>query len=120
MGRIAAERADRIAIKETRKYLRGREGEAIVDDFRRGIRAAGRRDDVPVYASETAALQAELSAPSTDGDGRAGTARVIVLLCQAERTEVFELLASLGARPVTSTDELLALAPRLQDRPRRA
>jgi cyanophycin synthetase len=120
MGRIAAERADRVVIKETSKYLRGREGEAIVADFRRGIRSAGISDDVPVYPSETVALKAELLAARHDSDGRPAGSRVIVLLCQAERDEVFEALESMGARPVTSADELLALAPRLQDRPRRA
>jgi cyanophycin synthetase len=120
MGRIAAERADRVVIKETRKYLRGREGRAIVADFQRGIRSAGRSDEVPVYESETGALKAELAMPPVDSDGRTAAARVIVLLCQAERDQVFELLRTLGARPVTSADELLALAPRLQDRPRRA
>jgi hypothetical protein len=56
----------------------------------------------------------------TDATGRPESARIIVLLCQEQRAEVFDLLASLGARPVETVDELTALVPRLQDRPRRA
>ena len=45
--------------------------------------------------------------------------RVIVLMCHEEREAVFELLATLGARPVDVASELTELVPRLQGRPRR-
>jgi hypothetical protein len=119
LGRIAGRRADRVAIKETRKYLRGRAREEVVDLIRAGIREAGVRDEIPVYASETDALRAELALLPTGAGGRPETGRVILLLCQEERDEVIALLAGLGARPVETAAELAALAPRLQHRPRR-
>ncbi len=112
IGRIAQERAQRVAIKQTLKYLRGRTANSVVGELLAGIKAAGgSANDVPVYRSETEALQGELSA--TNG------ARVIVLMCHEERTEVFDLLARLGARPVDVASELTTLVPRLQGRPRR-
>jgi cyanophycin synthetase len=113
IARIAAERAQRVAIKETLKYLRGRTRESVVGELLAGIRAAGRSTaDVPVYESETAALRTELADPE-------GRPRVVVLLCHEEREEVFRLLESLGARPIDVATELTTLVPRLQERPRR-
>jgi cyanophycin synthetase len=113
IARIAATRAQRVAIKETQKYLRGRSRESVVGELLAGVRATGRATgDVPVYESETAALRAELA----DGPNRP---RVIVLLCHEERDEVFALLDSLGARPIDVATELTSLVPRLQERPRR-
>jgi cyanophycin synthetase len=118
IGKIAGKRAQRVAIKETLKYLRGRSRESIVGEIKAGIAAAGRRaEDVPVYESETAALRGELA--HNDGD-RADTPRVLVLMCHEEREEVFALLAKLGARPIDIATELTTLVPRLQERPRRA
>jgi cyanophycin synthetase len=113
IARIAAERAQRVAIKETLKYLRGRTRESVVGELLARIRAAGRSTaDVPVYESETAALRTELADPE-------GRPRVVVLLCHEEREEVFRLLESLGARPIDVATELTTLVPRLQERPRR-
>lgn len=113
IARIAARRAQRVAIKETRKYLRGRTRESVVGELLAGVRAAGRPTaDVPVYESETAALRAELADPE-------GRPRVVVLLCHEEREEVFRLLEQLGARPIDVATELTSLVPRLQERPRR-
>ena len=113
IARIAATRAQRVAIKETLKYLRGRSRESVVGELQAGIRAAGgATSDVPVYESETAALKAELA----NGEGKP---RVIVLLCHEERDDVFGLLKTLGARPIDVTSELTSLVPRMQDRPRR-
>jgi cyanophycin synthetase len=120
IGRIAARRAQRVAIKETLKYLRGRSRESIVGEILAGIHAAGRPTaDVPVYDSETAALRAEL-ARNSDGAAKPDAARVIVLMCHEEREEVFALLAELGARPIDIAGELTTLIPRLQARPRRS
>ena len=50
IGRIAAERAQRVAIKQTLKYLRGRTAESVVGELLVGIVAgggiAGRRPDL--------------------------------------------------------------------------
>jgi cyanophycin synthetase len=113
IGRIAAERAQRVAIKQTLRYLRGRTAESVVGELLAGVNAAGRSaNEVAVYRTETEALQAELNT----GNG----SRVIVLMCHEERPEVFELLARLGARPVDVASELTTLVPRLQSRPRRS
>ncbi|MDF2734893.1 MAG: Mur ligase [Chloroflexota bacterium] len=114
IGRIAAQRAQRVAIKETRKYLRGRTASSVVGELLDGVKAGGGVvADVAIYESETAALRAEIN-----GSG-AQKPRVIVLMCHEERDEVFALLSDLGARPVDVADELTRLVPRLQDRPRR-
>ena len=122
IGRIAAQRAQRVAIKETLKYLRGRSAAAVVGELMAGVKAGGMAPaDVPVYRSETAALKAELNGAATNGHGRGADApRVIVLMCHEERDEVFDLLQSLGARPVDIASELTTIVPRLQERPRRA
>jgi cyanophycin synthetase len=113
IARIAATRAQRVAIKETLHYLRGRSREAVIGELLAGAKAGGATPaDVPVYESETAALRAELA----NGDGRS---RVIVLLCHEERDEVFALLDRLGAKPIDVASELTTLVPRLQERPRR-
>ena len=118
IGRIAGKRAQRVAIKETLKYLRGRSRESVVGEIMAGIASAHRSTtDVPVYESETEALRGELA--RNDGD-RADTPRVLVLMCHEEREEVFALLARLGARPIDVASELTTLVPRLQERPRRA
>ena len=121
IGRIAAERAQRVVIKQTLNYLRGRTPESVVGELLAGVRAGGGRvADVPVYDSETAALRAELNgAAGHVPDGRRPDApRVIVLMCHEDRNGVYELLASVGARPVDVASELTELVPRLQDRPR--
>ena len=122
IGRIAAERAQRVAIKETRKYLRGRTPASVIGEILAGITSGGvSRDAVPVYASETEALRGELNGtgPLPSGDGaRPDSPRVIVLMCHEDRDGVFELLESLGARPVDVAAELTELVPRLQSRRR--
>jgi cyanophycin synthetase len=126
IGRIAAERSQRVAIKETTKYLRGRTRESVVGELLAGIRSAGTpagAASVPVYETETAALHAELNGAAAAEAARTGarpdTARIVVLLCHEQREAVFALLADLGARPVDLGSELTELIPRLQDRPRR-
>ncbi|MBA2756434.1 MAG: hypothetical protein H0U37_03215 [Chloroflexi bacterium] len=118
IGRIAAERAQRVAVKETRKYLRGRTEGSIVGELLAGVATGGGQvADVPIYETETAALRAELN--GADRDGRRDAARVIVLMCHEDRDGVFQLLDVLGARPVDVAEELTRLVPRLQERPRR-
>ena len=118
IGKIAGKRAQRVVIKETTKYLRGRSRESVVGEILAGVASAGRAtSDVPVYDSETAALRAELA--RSEGSSRPDAPRVIVLMCHEEREEVFALLAELGARPIDVASELTTLVPRLQERPRR-
>jgi cyanophycin synthetase len=126
IGRIAAERAQRVAIKETLNYLRGRSRESIVGELLAGVRSAGTpvaAAEVPVYESETAALHAELNGAAAAEAARTGarpdTARIVVLMCHEQREAVFALLSDLGARPVDLVSELTELVPRLQERPRR-
>ena len=122
IGRIAAERAQRVAIKQTLKYLRGRTAESVVGELLVGVVAGGTSaGDVPIYDSETEALQAELNGAAGAGahGGRSDAARVVVLMCHEDRDGVFELLKRLGARPVDVGTELTELIPRLQGRPRR-
>lgn len=122
IGRIAALHAQRVVIKETLKYLRGRTAESVVGELLAGVESAGReRGDVPVYSSETVALQAELNGAAgaaADG-GRPDAARVIVLMCHEEREAVFELLGHMGARPIDVGAELASLVPRAQGGTRR-
>jgi cyanophycin synthetase len=122
IGRIAAERAQRVAVKQASRHLRGRTPESLVGEFLAGI-AAGGGDPaaVPIYESETAALRAEINGGPNDGTSRLrpDAARVIVLMCHSEREQVFDLLDEVGARPVDIASELTDLVPRLQERPRR-
>ncbi len=114
IGRIAAERAQRVAVKETRKYLRGRTEASVVGELLAGVRAGGGAvADVPIYESETVALRAELNGQGPDAP------RVIVLMCHEDRDGVFDLLRDLGARPVDAAEELTKIVPRMQERPRR-
>ena len=122
IGKIAAERAQRVAVKQTLGYLRGRTPESVVGELLVGVVAGGGDPtEVPIYDSETAALRAELNGGSggPTAGSRHDSARVVVLMCHSERDEVFDLLATLGARPVDVTSELTELVPRLQERPRR-
>ena len=113
IGRIAAQRAQRVAVKETRKYLRGRTEASVVGELLAGVTAGGGvASQVPVYESETAALRAELVGQGPDAP------RVIILMCHEDRDGVYHLLAELGARPVDVATELTTLVPRLQGRPR--
>ncbi len=119
IGRVAAERADRVVIKETLGYLRGRERGEIVARLLDGVAAGGGDPDaVPVYVSETAALRSELARADETSDGRRQLSGILVLLCHEERPEVLGLLGELGARELDVMAELQDLAPRLGDRSR--
>ena len=101
IGRIAAATGGRVAIKETLGYLRGRSREDVVRVLRDGVAAAGMDPaGLPVYESETAALEAELSgAGALDSGIATDQPRVVVLFCHEQRDEVFALLERLGAVP---------------------
>ncbi len=108
MGRIAAERASRIAIKETLTYLRGRSRAGVIGEIRAGAVGAGWKDEIPVYESEPAALQGELDHGETSEDQ---APRIIALLCHEDRDGVFKLLGERGFQAVDSVAELSALLP---------
>lgn len=109
IGRIAGARADRVAIKETPEYLRGRPREWVVAELRAGLAEAGRDPDAaPVYETEVAALRGEFAAMSAS-DGRPEAPRVIALMCHSEREAVLALLDELGATRLSSRAELRAL-----------
>jgi cyanophycin synthetase len=114
IGRLAAERADHVVIKETLGYLRGRSREEIVRLLAEGV-AAGGGDParVPVHPGEVAALEAVLRTGGTAADGpetgddavpgddavTGDDPGVVVLFCHEERDAVFALLDTLGATP---------------------
>jgi cyanophycin synthetase len=102
MGRIAARRVDRLALKETIRYLRGRSRESLVAELRAGAEEGGWRVPLPVYETEPDALAAEL-------DRRPAGAEVLVLLSHAERDAVYEILAERGFAAVSSAGELAAI-----------
>ena len=99
IGRIAAARADEVAIKETLQYLRGRSRESIEGELRAGIAEGGIDPrSVPLYETEALAVRGEL----TDPDRAAASDRpgVLILMCHAERSEVRGVLVELGFTPV--------------------
>ena len=103
VARIAAERVQRLAIKESLDYLRGRSRESVIGELRAGAIGAGWRAEIPIYESETDALRAELQRPEApDGE-------VIALLCHEDRTAVFALLAEQGFAPIVATTDLAKL-----------
>jgi len=122
IGRIAAERAQRVAIKQTLKYLRGRTARSVVGELLAGVTAGGMAaNEVPIYDTEVDALRGELNGAGHAADGRSpNAARVVVLMCHEDREGVFGLLRTIGARPVDVGSELTELVPRLQGRPRPA
>lgn len=118
IGRIAAGLAERVVLKETRSYLRGRPRDQVIGLLREGI-AEGGMDPatVPVYETEPEALEAVLAGTGAPSGGMGGedTPRVVVLFCHEAREEVFYLLTRLGARPLDATDGLRKGASRLAD-----
>ncbi len=97
IGRIAASKAQRVVIKETIAYLRGRDRHAVVAGLREGLAEGGvDPDSVTVYGTEAEALEAELARPEASG--------VVVLFCHQDRDEVFALLERLGAHGVEAAE----------------
>ena len=115
IARIAARRADRVVIKETQGYLRGRTRESAVGEFQAGLLEGGWAGEAPAYPSETAALRATLG-NGAGAAAHANEAGVIAIMCHEDRDGVVSLLAELGARPMLDDRELLELMPRLQAR----
>jgi len=105
IGRIAAERADQVAIKETLRYLRGRTRESMIGEFQEGIRAGGGRPaDVPVYEDEPSSVRGELTNPARLAGG--GTPGVLVIMCHEDRKEVVDTILELGGAAISSVEGL--------------
>lgn len=103
IGRLAAEHADELALKETLRYLRGRTRESVVGEIRSGMLAGGAdTTGIPVHQDEPQALRAALTDPGRTAAGP-GPA-VVVLMCHTHRAEVAGVLAELGAAAVSDLD----------------
>jgi cyanophycin synthetase len=98
IGRLAAEHGDRVAIKESLTFLRGRTRAGVIGELVAGVREARRApSDVPVYIDELAALKAQL-----DGNAAsAATPHVVVEMCHEQRPEVRDYLLATGFDEVT-------------------
>ena len=88
LGELAARGADRVAIGEKPRYLRGREASELVGLLREGAATVG-VTDMPTHPGELAGLKA-LAASSAPGD-------VLALMAPAERSEILAWLDAQGA-----------------------
>jgi cyanophycin synthetase len=110
LGRIAAERADEVAIKETLRYLRGRSRASAIGEIMAGIEAGGgRREAIPVYEDEPTALREELTSPVRAAGGGSG---VVLLLCHSDRAGVERVILELGGTPASDLDWFAPAATR--------
>jgi cyanophycin synthetase len=111
LGRIAAQRAQRLVIKESLDYLRGRSRESVIGEIRAGAHDGGWQDEIPVFESELAALTNELD--RAGGGAAAGAEKhapeVIVLLCHEQRDAVFALCRARGLQPIEDPLQLSRL-----------
>jgi cyanophycin synthetase len=92
LGFIAARGADRVAVSELLRYLRGRDREDLERRLVAGAEDAG-ATDVPVFPDEIHALEWMLE-ESTPGD-------VLGMTALGQRPEIFALLEERGAERVT-------------------
>jgi cyanophycin synthetase len=88
LGELAARGADRVAIGEKHRYLRGRDAAELIGLLREGAATVG-VTDVPAHPGELAGLEA-LAAESGPGD-------VVALMAPAERPEILAWLEAQGA-----------------------
>jgi cyanophycin synthetase len=103
MGRIAAQRAQRVVIKESIHYLRGRSRESFVGEMKAGAKAGGWRGEIPVYETEVGALAGELDLPAVS------PAPIVLLLTHDSRDDVFAELKAREFAPVDTVADLSAL-----------
>ncbi len=107
IGRIAGERADEVAIKESLGYLRGRTRASIVGELLAGLTQGGvAARDVPVYGDELAAITGELTEPARLAAGRGEQPHIVLLMCHSHRDEVEQFLADEGYATVDSSAAL--------------
>lgn len=99
MGRVAAEHADRVVIKEMLRYLRGRTRASLIGELRAGL-ASGGMDPrgIPVFPDEPSAVRGAIA----DDGSLAGTGLpgVLLVLCHEDRAGVMTALSELGFEPV--------------------
>ncbi len=108
LARMAAQRADQLALKEDLPFLRGRSRESTLGELREGFRAGGANPAaVPVYIDEATALRGELQTAGRFAADQSGEPRVLVLMCHAHREEVADYLQAAGFEPA---NELASLA----------
>ncbi len=91
MGCVAARGANRVAVVELHRYLRGREPEDVIDRLRAGA-VDGGAGEVPDFPNEVTGLRWMLDR-SREGD-------VLAITALAQRPEIFEMLRERGARRV--------------------
>jgi cyanophycin synthetase len=91
IGRMAAEAADRVVIKASPRYLRGRDIDEMIALYQRGIRQAGKQA-APVAPTELDGLKLALE-NTEPGD-------VVALMCQEQMVEITKYLAAAGALAV--------------------
>jgi cyanophycin synthetase len=119
LGRVAAQRSQRLVIKETLDYLRGRSRASVIGEIRAGAMEGGWHGEIPVYESELEAMTGELDRTES-GAGRTSAAdslaraparspEIIVLLCHEQRDAVFALCKARGLQPIEDPGELARL-----------
>lgn len=88
IARIAGAGADRVVIKLTRRYLRGRDEQDLIAQYQTGLLAAG-RGGAPVAATELEGLQLALNG-TQQGD-------VVAIMAQDQLAEITAWLRASGA-----------------------
>jgi cyanophycin synthetase len=103
IGRMAGERADKVAVKETLSLLRGRSRAGMLGEMVAGARSAGVHGAVAEYPDEMSAIQAELPDAGANNEPY-----VLAIMCHEQRTEVRDYLIANGfaevVDPRTLTD----------------
>jgi len=106
LGYTAARGADRVAIAELRRYLRGREPHELIERLRAGV-VDGGHPVPPAFPDEMTALKWML-AESADRD-------VLAITALAQRPEIFAYMKEHGAASL-GPDRVKALVKRSRDR----
>ena len=91
LGYLAARAADRVAVVELHRYLRGREPQAVVDRIRAGA-VDGGAAEVPDFPTEIDGLRWMLEESDADD--------VLAITALAQRPEIFALMDERGASRV--------------------
>jgi cyanophycin synthetase len=91
LGYAVARGADRVAIAELHRYLRGRDPQDLVRRLQAGL-ADGGKADVPVFSTELEALEWMLAASAPND--------VVAITALAQRPEVFQYLRDRGGASV--------------------
>ncbi|HEY7025494.1 MAG TPA: cyanophycin synthetase, partial [Candidatus Limnocylindrales bacterium] len=105
IGKLAGQHGDRVAIKESLTFLRGRTRAGMIGELMAGVRSSGRSaGEVTVYVDELGALKGELAAVE-------GRPHVIVEMCHEQRTAVRGFLLSAGFEQVEDPRTLTRFRP---------